>query len=440
MVNDGLTATGTREPPPQERPYWWADAPPPSEGDEPHPLPDRADVAIIGGGYTGLSAARSLARGGASVAVLEARTLGFGASSRNGGQVLTGLKPGADALLARFGRERARQMFGASLLAIDFLETLVTAERIDCAFSRAGHLDAAFKPAHYERFRREQAVLLREFDHPVRLIPRGEQRQELGTDYYHGLMLDERSACLHPARYLRGLAAAAARAGATLCEGAGVLSVLPAHAGFRLVTSRGSLTARDVLVATNGYTDRAVPAVRRRLVPVGSYIIATRPLPPDQAKALLPRRRVVFDSKRFLYYFRLSDDDRLLFGGRGQFTPATERSTRTSAEVLRRGMVQVFPDLAGVPVEYAWSGNVAFTPDLLPRAGRLNGLHYALGYAGHGVAMATYLGDVMADVLLGRPDRNPFRGLPFPAIPLYDGRPWFLPLVGAWYKVLDWLR
>ena len=422
----------------EQTPYWWADAPLPEA--EPAPLPQSADVVVIGGGYTGLSAARSLARGGASVVVLDKETLGFGASSRNGGQVLTGLKLGAHALLGRFGRERARSLFATSLAAIDFVEALVAQERIDCGFARSGHLDAAFKPAHFERFRREQELLAREFGHSVRLLPRAEQRGELGSDFYHGLMLDEKSASLHPARYVRGLAAAAARAGAKLHARTPALSIERTHPGFRVVTARGALAARDVLVASNGYTDAAAPALRRRVVPVGSYIVATRPLTLEQARAVLPRRRVVFDSKHFLYYFRLSADDRLLFGGRAQFTPSSASSTRSSAEILRRSLARVFPELADVPLEYAWSGNVCFTPDLLPRAGRLEGVHYALGYAGHGVAMAAWLGDVMADVLLGRPDRNPFRDLPFRAIPLYSGHPWFLPLAGLWYKVLDWVE
>jgi glycine/D-amino acid oxidase-like deaminating enzyme len=419
-------------------PLWWAELPE-TPVVEPRPLPARADVAVIGAGYTGLSAARSLARGGASVVVLEKHTLGFGASSRNGGQVLTGLKTGAEALLARFGRERSRALFQASLAAIDYLEALVAAERIECGFTRCGHLDAACKPSHLKRFARERTVLEREFGHRVRLLERGEQRSELGSDYYHGLLLDERSASLQPARYLRGLAQAAARSGAELHEGSAVLRVERQAGGYRVVTARGTLAARDVLVATNGYTDGALPALRRRVVPVGSFIIATRPLSPAQASAILPRRRVVFDSRRFLHYFRLSSDERLVFGGRAQFTPASAGSTRRSAEILRRGLAQVFPELAGVDIEYAWSGNVCFTPDLLPRAGCLGGLHYALGYAGHGVAMATFLGDVMADVMLGRPDRNPFQGLPFRPIPFYRGEPWFLPLAGLVYKVLDWL-
>ena len=426
----------------RETPYWWAETDDTARGGRAPegPLPARTDVAVVGAGYTGLSAARSLARAGASVVVLEKETLAWGASSRNGGQVLTGLKLGADALLRRFGRERARTLHAASLAAIDFLEGLVAEEGIECGFARTGHLEAAFKPSHFARFERERELLEREFGHRVHLIRRAEQRSELGSDLYHGLLLDERSGGLHPARYARGLAAAAARAGAGLHEQTPALAIRREGARFAIQTPRGTLAADEVLVATNGYTDAAVPALRRRVVAVGSHVIATERLDPQRAAAHLPRRRMVFDSKNFLYYFRLSPDDRLLFGGRAQFTPSSPRSTRASVEILRRGMCDVFPELAGTSVDYAWSGNVCFTLDLLPRAGRLNGLHYAMGYGGHGVAMATYMGDVVAETILRRPDRNPFRDLPFPAIPFYDGRPWFLPLVGLWYKVADWLR
>ncbi len=422
----------------QEIPYWWPAGP--ERAQEPLPLPDHADVVVIGGGYTGLAAARRLSRSGASVVVLERESIGWGASSRNGGQVLTGLKVSPLDLIRRFGLQRARALFDASLHAIAFLEKLIAEESIDCGYERCGHLEAAFKPAHFERLRREQEVLARDFDHPVRLLPPSEQRAEVGTDFYHGLLLDGRSAALHPFRYVRGLAEAAAGAGADLRPWVPALEVRRGPGGFRVATPGGTIRAGDVLVATNGYTDAAVPALRRRVVPVGSYIIASAPLGAERAAALLPHRRVLFDSKRFLFYFRLSADHRLIFGGRAQWTPATPTSTRASAAILRKAMVSVFPDLADVRIDFAWSGNVCFTADLLPRAGRLDGLHYALGYGGHGVAMATYLGDIAADLVLGREDRNPFRGLPFPAIPLYDGRPWFLPLVGAWYRFLDWIR
>jgi glycine/D-amino acid oxidase-like deaminating enzyme len=419
---------------------WWEDAPLAGASPEPRPLPTAVDVAVIGGGYTGLSAARTLARGGARVVVLEREALGWGASSRNGGQVLTGLKVGAAALVERFGPERARRFFRSSIDAIDFLAALVAEEGIDCGFVRCGQVEAAFKPAHFEAFQREQEILDRVFGHPVRLLPRTGQRAELGSDLYHGLLVDERSAALHPSRYVLGLAAAVRRAGADLRPFTAATAITATAGGFAVSTPAGSLRARDVLVATNGYTGSVSPALRRRVVPIGSYIVATPPLAESLAAALLPRGRVAFDSKAFLFYFRLTAERRLVFGGRARFTPATPASTGRAAAILRRGMVQVFPELAGIPIDFAWSGNVCVTRDLLPRAGRLEGLHYALGYAGHGVALATFLGHLVARRILGQTEvEDPFWGLPLPAIPLYDGRPWFLPLAGLWFRLQDWL-
>jgi glycine/D-amino acid oxidase-like deaminating enzyme len=420
----------------RESPYWWSvltgDAAP-----DP-PLPERADVVVVGSGYTGLAAALHLAEGGASVLVLEKETLGFGASSRNGGQVLTGLKVPPRTLLERFGPEKARALHGSSLLAIDSVEKIISDHQIDCGFQRCGHLEAAFKPSHFERFKRDRDLLASTFHHVVELVPREHQRSEIGSDFYHGLLFDPGSGALQPARYVHGLAAAARRAGAILRERSPALEIHREGQGFRVRTRGGFVKTRNVFVATNGYTD--LPPFRKRLIPVGSYIIATAPLPPEVASSLIPHRRAVFDSKNFLYYFRLSDDNRLLFGGRAQWTPATPRSTRSSMRILQGGLVEVFPALAGTEVEWAWSGNVCFTRDLLPRAGCLDGVFYAMGYGGHGVAMATHLGLRMADLMLGREDHNPFRDLPFEPIPFYDGRPWFLPFVGCYYKVRDWIQ
>jgi glycine/D-amino acid oxidase-like deaminating enzyme len=425
----------------KETPYWdEGQDPPPPAGTTGEPPPARVDAAVVGGGYTGLSAALRLARAGARVVVLDKQAIGGGASSRNGGQVLTGLKVGATTLLARYGAERARALFALSLEAIGFVESLVSDEGIDCDYRRAGHLEAAFKPAHFDDLRREQGVLARVFDHPVRLVARADQRSELGSDLYHGLLVDERSGALHPGRYVRGLAHAAAGAGAQLFPGTPALAVTREAGAFRISTPAGPVIASDVVVATNGYTDGAVPALRRRIVPIGSFIVATPPLGSEVAARLLPQRRVAFDSKNFLFYFRLSSDHRLIFGGRAQFTPSTPSSTRRGAEILRRGLVRVFPELADVEIEYAWSGNIGVTTDLLPRAGRLDGMHYAVGYAGHGVALATYLGARVADLVLGHGRPTPLEDLPFRAIPFYEGRPWFLPAVGAWYKLLDWIR
>jgi glycine/D-amino acid oxidase-like deaminating enzyme len=420
----------------RESPYWWdglGEAPLP-----PSPLPESADVVVVGSGYTGLSAALRLAKGGARVAVLERETVGFGASSRNGGQVLTGLKVGPATLLERFGREKARELFRSSIRAIESLEDLLGNEGIACGYERCGHIEAAFKPAHFERFQRDRDLLASVFDHHVETIPRAAQGSELGSDFYHGLLLDPRSGALQPARFVGGLARAAAREGAILCERSPVLGIVREDGAFRVETPAGRVRARDVLVATNGYTD-LVP-FRSRVVPVGSYIIATEALPPETAERLLPRRRVVFDSKHFIFYFRLMPDGRLLFGGRAQWTPSSPDTTRRSAGILREALARVFPALRDVAVDYAWSGNVCFTPDLLPRSGCLDGVHYAMGYGGHGVAMATYLGTLAAERLLRGEDRSPFRGFRFGAIPLYSGRPWFLPLVGAYYKGCDLLQ
>jgi glycine/D-amino acid oxidase-like deaminating enzyme len=422
-----------------EVPYWW-DTAPALPNLMTRPWSERADVVIIGSGYTGLSAARGLAQRGANVVVLEKETFGWGASSRNGGQVLTGLKLGPGKLIQTVGLERARELYAASLASIEHLEELIAGEHIDCGYVQSGHIEAAWKPKHFDHFKHEQEILAREFNHPVRLLDRSEQRHELGSDYYQGVLIDERSGSLHPAQYVRGLATAVFNAGVALFERMPALKIERRGANFRVLTAGGVIEAQDVLVATNGYTDEAAPEIRRRVFPLGSYIIATEPLTSDLAAKLIPRRRVVFDSKNYLYYFRLSADNRLLFGGRADYKPATPESTRESAAILQRGLIEVFPELREVRIEYAWSGNVCFTLDRFPRAGQHNGVYYALGYGGHGVALATYLGAQMANVICDGSGHNPFHDLPFNAIPLYNGTPWFVPFGALWYKFLDLIR
>jgi glycine/D-amino acid oxidase-like deaminating enzyme len=423
----------------KEKIYWHDTVQMPA-GHAANPLPEKVDVAVIGSGYTGLSAALALAKRGASVAVLEAQATGWGASSRNGGMVLTGLKIPMQTALKRYGRELARRLFQCSLDSITLVENLCNEQGIACGFARKGHLLVANKPKHYDLLAKEVEFMAKEFDHPLRLVPPGEQREEIGSDKYFGGLVDEASAGLNPAQYVAGLAGAAERAGVTLHARAQVNRLERGAKRFMVETERGSLQAEVVFVATNGYTGSATPGLRRKILPIGSFIIATEPLHEKLARQLSPQDRMIFDFKHFLNYFHLSDDNRMIFGGRAAFFPANERTVRESAEILRREMIEIFPQLRDVKIEYAWGGTLGFPFDLMPHTGETDGMYFALGYAGHGVAMATYLGKTVAEAMLDDTIKeHPFAAYPFPGAPLglYNGMPWFLPLVGVWHRFLD---
>lgn len=399
------------------------------------PLPERADVVVVGAGYTGLAAARALARRGASVAVLERHTIGWGASGRNGGFVLPGYKPDIEAIARRLGLGEARRLFQLSLEAVASLEELVAQENISCHLVRCGGVTLAAKSGHLRGLEKGSTFLRRELGYETTVLSAHDLGAELGSRRYHGGILDPGAGSLHPARYVQGLAAAAERAGANVAEGVEVSGIRREGGVSVIKTSRGVVRAREVLVATNGYTGRAFPQLQRRVVPVGSYLIATPPLDPAVASRLIPRERVLGDTKNLLYYFRLSPDRRMVFGGRAAFTPS---AVSRSADVLSRAMVEVFPELAGMEIEYAWSGQVAFALDQMPHAGSVGGVHYAMGYAGHGVAMSTWLGARMGEALAGTEGLPAMTG-PLRAVPCYGGRPWFLPLVGGYYRFRDWI-
>jgi glycine/D-amino acid oxidase-like deaminating enzyme len=428
---------------PQELNYWLTTVQMPTPPVQ--PLPESADLAIIGAGFTGLSAALALAKRGAKVVVLESETIGWGASSRNGGMVLTGLKLGVNKLISTYGRELTRRMYAASLETIDTVERIVKEENIACDFARTGHLEVACKPAHFADYSRQVEVIAREFNHQLRVVPRNQLRGEIGSDIYYGGMVDEISAGLNPARYVAGLGAAAMGAGAQICERTRLQNIQRESRGgapgFKLNSSQGAIWARNVLVGTSGYTGSATPALRKKIIPIGSFIITTEVLSESLARELSPHNRQIYDSKNYLYYYRLTPDNRMLFGGRAAFFPETDQTIRKSAEILRLGMIDVYPQLRDTKVEYVWGGTLDFCFDIMPHAGQMDGIYFALGYAGHGVAMATYQGQKMAEWIAEGKTDNPFAEIPFPGAPLglYNGKPWFLPFAGAYYKVLDWV-
>ena len=421
----------------KDAPYWW-EAAPPSTTAVPAP-PHRVEVAVVGAGYCGLSAALELRRQGLDVLVMDAARIGHAASSLNGGMVAGSLKLSHAELARLFDPERATAMLEESARCLPFLEELLAREGIACDYRRSGRFVGAHCPSAYASLERRLDTTKKLTGADAWLVPRQRQREEIDTDYYYGGMVAEASGGLHPARYHRGLADAARRAGALIVEETPVDAIARRAGGFTLHPPRGVVEAREVIVATNGYTGAATPWLRRRLIPLNSYIIATEPLPPETTRRLIPRGRMIVDSYRVLSYYRLSPDGtRVLYGGRASFRRATARQ---AAPHLHAMMVRVWPELAHTRVTHAWTGNVAFTFDHVPHMGVHEGLHYAAGCQGSGVGMATYLGYQTALKIAGKVGTPcAFDGLPFPTRPTYTGDPWFLPVVGSYYRLRDWLE
>jgi gamma-glutamylputrescine oxidase len=417
----------------QVKPYWWEAAPP---EDATEPLPEDVDVAIVGSGYCGLIAAIELARAGLRTAVLDAGPLGFGASTRSGGMVSSGQKLVISGAYKVFGEGNAERVFAESKASFDFITSFIKREQLDADYQPCGRFFGAYVPRDYATLAHHAALLRDRTGVTTRLVPAADQRAEIGSDFFHGGMVVEDYGGLHPAKYNRALRRLAREVGVSLHSHARVLGTV-GDAGARVVTTeRGRLKAKEVVIATNGYTDKAVPFLRRRIIPVASYIVATEELPQAMMDELSPKRRMMSDTRRELSYFRPSPDGRrLLFGCRPSFR---DKDECTIAQGSYRRMCQIFPQLRGTRLSHVWKGFVGMTFDKVPHMGTHEGVHYAMGCNGNGVAIASYLGHQTALKILGRQNRPCiFDARPFPASPLYTGVPWMVPLASGYYHVRD---
>ena len=417
-------------------PYWWEAHRP--EAGELADVPRETRVAIVGGGYAGLSAALELVRSGIDAVVLEANELGFGASTRNGGAVSGGVNVGKSftGKTIKVDGDRVDRILTDAADAFALIDRLIDEEKIECFWEKPGRFVGAWARKHYAVQSRRVAALNAAAQSGAYMVPRDRQREEIASDYYFGGMVVERSGKLHPALYYKGLLDACRRRNVAICAKAAVIRIGCEGSAWRVETGRGSLSAGDVVIATNGYTGSLTPALRRRVVPIASHIIATEELPPDLARSLIPKARTLSDTKRALCYYRTSPDGRrTVFGGRARFTQV---DATVSAPILHRYMVDRFPQLRGVKVTHAWTGNVAFTLDALPHMGHRDGLHYCLGCNGSGVAMMTNLGWQTARKIARVANYAcSFDTEEFPDHLLYSGNPWFLPVIGGYYRSRD---
>ena len=415
-------------------PYWWDDVPRPALA--PAELPASVDVAVIGAGYTGLHAALQTARGGCSTLVLDAEDAGWGCSTRNGGQVSTSIKPSFELLAKRHGPQLAFDILKEGHRSLAFIADFIRSEAIDCDFHQVGRFHAAHNAAQYEALARRVTHQPKGLEVDAHVVPRASQREELGSDVYWGGVVYSGHCSVHPARYHQGLLDRALASGAQVMPRCAVTGVERQGQRFRVKTAKGDVMARDVVVASNGYTGRATPWLQRRVIPIGSYMIATEELPEGMTDRLIPKNRIVSDTRKVVYYYRSSPDrKRILFGGR---VSHQETDPRISAPRLHADMADIFPELRQVGVSHSWCGYVAYTFDELMHVGKHDGMHYAMGYCGAGVGTSSYFGMRVGQQVLGLAEgRTALDGVAFQTRPLYTGNPWFLAPSVMYYRWRD---
>jgi gamma-glutamylputrescine oxidase len=422
---------------PPARSYYAASSPPAA----PHaPLAGdlQADVVVVGGGIAGLSAALHLTQRGYDVALLEANSVGYGASGRSGGQTIFGLATSQKALVEQVGAEDARRLFDLSIEALDLTQSLIREHRIDCDY-RPNHLHVATKPRHLRELAEWHDELEKIYGYrSTRLLDRRELEAHVVSARYLGGLLDTHSGHLHPLKYVRGLARAAEDAGVRIFEATPALRYEPGSAVV-VHTPRGAVRCRHLVLCANAYIGPLAPPLARRILGVGTYMIATEPLTAARARALLPSDPAVADMNWILDYFRLSADRRILFGGRVSYSALDPPRL---AESMRRRLAHVFPGAADLRVEYTWGGYLDITRSRAPDFGRLApNVFYLQGFSGHGMSLTALAGRLVAEAVAGTAERfDVFARLPHRDFP---GGPWLrrpsLVLAMLYYRLKDLL-
>lgn len=415
-------------------PYWWDATPRPVT--EQQELPSSVDVLVIGAGYTGLHAALQTARAGRSTAVIDAEAAGWGCSSRNGGQISTSLKPNYDTLVKKYGASTGLAIALEGHLALRWIEEFVTEEHISCNFQRNGRFHAAHSSRAFAQLKDKREAMPPGIEDQAVVIERKDQHRYIGSDAYHGGIFHPNYASLDPAKYHAGLLQRTINAGVEIHGHCAAKNIKASGDKYKVQTARGEIIAKDVVIATNGYTGSLTPWLQRRIIPIGSYIITTEAVPAELMQQLLPQQINITDSRKVVYYYRTSPDNkRIIFGGR---VSHGEVDTITSAHALHRDLAALFPALQNTQISHSWKGTVAYTFDELPHMGRHDGLHYAMGYCGSGVSLSSYLGMKLGLQVACRADNiSALNHIKHPTRPLYRGNPWFLAPSVAYYRWRD---
>ncbi len=416
------------------QPYWWDATPRPDLEDQ--VLPQHTEVLIIGSGYTGLNCAIETLRGGMETLVIDAESAGWGCSSRNGGQISGEIKPAYDELRRKYGMQKAFDLVKEARNALEWVDEFIRSEGIDCDFVRCGRFQAAHNPRQFSRLVSQAENQPKGLEQPLTLVERKDQASEIDSDYYHGGLIIANHCALDPAKYHQGLLDAALASGCSIVPECAALNIEPVKDGFCVTTSKGVVMAKKVVIATSGYTGTVTPWQRRRVISIGSYMLATEQLAPARAEKLMPGKRVFSDSRKLVVYFRRSaEGNRVLFGGR---VSVFESDPVRSAPALRQELLRIFPQLEDVKLSHSWMGFVGFSFDYLPHLGEQDGLFYAMGYCGSGICLASYFGNRLGLQVLGKAEgKIAFNDIKFQTRPFYTGTPWFLSTAVKYYQLRD---